>query len=39
MKLWVKLSTLVIFSILYSDNPLDFHQKTWDVLVKNLKYF
>ena len=33
------LSNVVIFSILCSDSPLDFHDKTWDALVKNLKYF
>ena len=25
--------------MLFSDNPIDFHDKTLDVLVKNLKYF
>ena len=33
------LSIIVIFSILCTDSPLDFHDKTWDALVKNLKYF
>ena len=33
------LHDIVIFSILSSDNAIDFHDKTWNVLVKNQKYF
>ena len=33
------LSAVVIFSIHFSENPLDSHDQTWDVLVRNLKYF
>ena len=32
------LSNVVIFSILSSESPTDFHYKTLDVLVKKLKY-
>ena len=28
-----------MFSILFSESPIDFYDKTLDVLVKNLKYF
>ena len=33
------LSEIVIFSMLSSDNPFNFHDKTGDLLVQNLKYF
>ena len=33
------LSDVVIFSILYSESRIDFHDKTLDMLVKNLKKF
>ena len=33
------LSDVVISFILSSESPIDFHDKTFDVLVKNLKYF
>ena len=33
------LSDVVIVAILSSENPIDFHDKIWDVLVKNQKYF
>ena len=40
MKLSVKLvSDVGIFSILSSENPIDFHDKTLVVSVKNLKDF
>ena len=34
-----KKKNVVIFSILSAENSIDFHDKTLDVLVKNLKYF
>ena len=40
MKVGAKwLSDAVIFLVLSSDNHLDFHDKTLDVLVKNVQIF
>ena len=40
LKLEQNLSEVVIFSILFSESPIDFLDKTLDVLdVKNPKYF
>ena len=33
------LSDVVIFPVLPFENPVDFHDKFLDVLVKNVKYF